>query len=57
VNVLIVKNVSSEGPGTIEDHLRAANASVTSIDLEQGQLLPDIQRYSHVVILGGPMAV
>lgn len=52
-----MKNVTAEGPGTIEDHLCAANASVTCIDLEQGQTLPDIQRYSHVVILGGPMAV
>jgi len=57
MNVLFVKNVTAEGPGTLEDHLRTKNASVTSIDLEQGQSLPDIQRYSHVVILGGPMAV
>jgi GMP synthase (glutamine-hydrolysing) len=57
MSVLIVKNVVVEGPGTIEDHLRAANIPFTLIDLEQGQTLPDIQAYSHVVIMGGPMAV
>jgi GMP synthase (glutamine-hydrolysing) len=57
VSVLIVKNVVVEGPGTIEDHLRAANIPFTLIDLEQGQALPDIQAYSHLVIMGGPMAV
>jgi GMP synthase (glutamine-hydrolysing) len=57
VNVLIVKNVTVEGPGTIEDHLRAANIPCTLIDLEQGQAFPDLQAYSHLVIMGGPMAV
>lgn len=57
MNVLIIKNVSVEGPGTIEDHLRIGNIPFTIIDLEQAQPLPDIHSYSHVVIMGGPMAV
>lgn len=57
VDVLIVKNVVVEGPGTIEEHLRAANIPFTLIDLERGQDLPNIQAYSHLVIMGGPMAV
>lgn len=57
MNVLIVKNVSSEGPGTIEDHLRTTNIPFTCIDLEQGHSLPDIAPFSHIIILGGPMAV
>jgi len=57
MNVLIVKNVTSEGPGTIEVHLRTAIVPFTCVDLEQGQPFPDIHSYSHVVIMGGPMAV
>lgn len=57
MSVLIVKNVTVEGPGTIEDHLRTANTPFTVIDLELGQSLPDLQAYSHLVIMGGPMAV
>jgi GMP synthase-like glutamine amidotransferase len=57
MSVLIVKNVTAEGPGTIEDHLRAANTSFSLIDLEQGQAFPDLQTYTHLVIMGGPMAV
>jgi GMP synthase-like glutamine amidotransferase len=57
VNVLIVKNVTSEGPGTIEDHLRTTDTPFTIIDLERGHSLPDIAPFSHVIILGGPMAV
>src|SRR5512138_2702853 len=56
MNVLIIQNVTSEGPGTIADHLRAANTPFASIDLQQGHSLPDITPFTHVVILGGPMA-
>ena len=51
------KNVTSEGPGTIEDHLRIGNIPCTIIDLEQGQPLPAIDAYTHLIIMGGPMAV
>jgi GMP synthase (glutamine-hydrolysing) len=57
MNVLIIQNVTSEGPGTIADHLRTTNTAVASIDLERGHSLPDIAPFSHVIILGGPMAV
>ena len=57
MNVLIIKNVSVEGPGTIEDHLRAGYIPCTIIDLERGHSLPAIDIYTHLVIMGGPMAV
>jgi GMP synthase-like glutamine amidotransferase len=57
MNVLIVKNVSAEGPGTIEDHLRTTNSPFDCIDLEQKQPLPAIDEYTHIIIMGGPMAV
>jgi GMP synthase-like glutamine amidotransferase len=57
MNVLAVQNVTAEGPGTIEDHLRTANIPLTVVDLERGHSLPDTGIFSHLVILGGPMAV
>jgi GMP synthase (glutamine-hydrolysing) len=56
-NVLIIKNASAEGPGTIADHLRLANILSVVVDLEQGEALPDHSAFSHVVVMGGPMAV
>jgi len=56
-DVLIIQNVTSEGPGTMADHLAAAKTPFTIVDLEQGQTFPDVHPYSHVVIMGGPMAV
>jgi len=57
MNVLIIKNVFSEGPGTIADHLAAAHIPSTVVDLSIGDAAPDISAFSHLLIMGGPMAV
>lgn len=57
MNVLIIQNVTSEGPGTILDHLRIGSIPCTIIDLEQGQSFPAIDAFTHLIIMGGPMAV
>ena len=57
MNVLIVKNVHGEGPGTIEDHLRKERIPYSVIDLQAGDPVPWLDAFTHLVILGGPMAV
>jgi GMP synthase (glutamine-hydrolysing) len=57
MNVLIIKNVFSEGPGTIEDHLRAASVPYSVIDLSIGDAAPSLDAVTHLVVMGGPMAV
>jgi GMP synthase (glutamine-hydrolysing) len=58
MNVLIVKNVSAEGPGTIEEHLRMERIPYSIIDLYGSDPAePRLDGFSHLVILGGPMAV
>lgn len=60
MNVLIIKNISTEGPGTIEDYL--IEQGIKYIVLEFAGCgavteLPDVRPYTHLVIMGGPMAV
>lgn len=57
MNVLIVKNIAAEGPGTIEDHLRGSGAAYTIVEAGQGVALPSLDSFTHLVVLGGPMAV
>jgi GMP synthase (glutamine-hydrolysing) len=57
MHVLIIKNIFSEGPGTIADHLHAENIASTVADLSIGDALPELDSFSHLLILGGPMAV
>jgi GMP synthase (glutamine-hydrolysing) len=57
MSVLICKNISSEGPGTVEDYLRQNKVPYTIIDLYKGESLPDAASFDALVMLGGPMSV
>lgn len=59
--VLIVKNIKIEGPGTIEDFLKEKGMEYTVVDFSgceaTEESIPDIRKFTHLVIMGGPMAV
>jgi GMP synthase (glutamine-hydrolysing) len=57
MHVLIIKNVATEGPGTIADYLRAEKIPSSVCDLSIGDSVPDPGSYTHLIIMGGPMAV
>ncbi len=57
MNVLIVKNVFSEGPGTMADHLEQEGIPSTVRDLSIGETAPGLDSFTHLLIMGGPMAV
>jgi GMP synthase-like glutamine amidotransferase len=61
MNVLIIKNVKNEGPGTIEDFLKEKGAEYSVVDFSgcsaTEKTVPDISGFSHLVIMGGPMAL
>lgn len=57
MKTLIIKNITTEGPGTIEDYLKTLKVPYRIVDLYKGEPLPDLEGFSHIVIMGGPMAV
>jgi GMP synthase (glutamine-hydrolysing) len=57
MSVLIIKNIAAEGPGTIEDYLRAKNLPYSIVDLSREEAVPGLDSFTHLVIMGGPMAV
>jgi GMP synthase-like glutamine amidotransferase len=57
MSVLICKNISTEGPGTIEDYLRLKEIPYTIVDLCKGESLPDETSFDTLIMLGGPMSV
>ncbi len=52
--ILIVKNVSNEGPGLLEDLLKEQEIKYTIIELNQGEKFPHVENYAAMVVLGGP---
>lgn len=57
MSVLICKNISSEGPGTIEDFLVSKEIPFTIIDLSKDGDIPDAEGFDSLVLMGGPMSV
>ncbi|MCG6553650.1 MAG: type 1 glutamine amidotransferase [Candidatus Magnetominusculus sp. LBB02] len=56
MSVLIIKNIDSEGPGTIEDYLKEKSISYKIVDIAR-ELTPETGGADTLVIMGGPMSV
>jgi GMP synthase-like glutamine amidotransferase len=54
--LLIVENISHEGPGLLETLLHEQGIGFELCDLSKGSLIPDTGRYPGVVVLGGPQS-
>jgi GMP synthase (glutamine-hydrolysing) len=57
MHVLILKNVITEGPGTIADYLNTKKIPYTICELSAGDAVPDPGSFTHLLVMGGPMAV
>jgi GMP synthase-like glutamine amidotransferase len=52
--ILIVKNISEEGPGLLEILLKDRGIGYHVVDLHQGQSFPSVEAFGAIVVLGGP---
>ncbi len=57
MHVLIIKNVFAEGPGTIAEYLAAEKIPYSTCELSVGDVLPKLDSFTHLLVMGGPMAV
>jgi GMP synthase-like glutamine amidotransferase len=57
VDILIVKNISHEGPGLLLNVIEGAGLSYKVLDLEDGDILSENIDYKALVVLGGPDSV
>lgn len=57
MSVLIIKNIISEGPGTIEEFLRTKKLPFRIVELGEGEQAPSLDRFQRLIVLGGPMGV
>lgn len=55
--VLIIKNVATEGPGTIGDYLGREGVPFIIVELGSGEIPPPLEAFDTLVVMGGPMAV
>jgi GMP synthase-like glutamine amidotransferase len=55
--VLVLQHLASEGPGRVGDHLVSSGMTLTTIELDAGEPLPDLSPFDALVVMGGPMDV
>jgi len=55
--VLIIKNIITEGPGTIEVFLKEEHIPFRIVDLGSGVAPPPLEGFNSLVVMGGPMGV
>jgi GMP synthase (glutamine-hydrolysing) len=55
VKVLVLQHIACEPPGVYEDVLRDRGATIERVELDDGDPLPDWQRFDAVIAMGGPM--
>ncbi len=56
-NVLVLQHIACEPPGEFGDVLREQGAQIVTVELDEGQPLPDWRDFSHIIAMGGPMSV
>lgn len=57
MGALIIKNIVTEGPGTILDFLKREGIDYKIVEAGLGEEIPSPDGFSHIVIMGGPMGV
>jgi GMP synthase (glutamine-hydrolysing) len=55
MKVLVIQHIACEPPGVYEDVLRDRGAAIERVELDEGDPLPDWQRFDAVIAMGGPM--
>jgi len=57
VAVLVIKNIVTEGPGTIGDFLKKENIPFVTVELGSAEIPPSLKDFDTLVVMGGPMGV
>lgn len=53
-NILIIKNITREGPGLLQTVLEEQQTDYTIVDLDRKEKLPSPDKFAAIVVLGGP---
>lgn len=56
MKVLLIKNITRESPGVVQDILHQRKIPYDIIDLSKGEIFPNPALYNAVFVFGGPMS-
>ena len=57
MKVLVLQHLDVEHPGVFRDFLREDGAALHTVELDQGEQIPDLEAFDVMMVMGGPMDV
>jgi GMP synthase-like glutamine amidotransferase len=57
MKALVLQHIACEPPGLYEDILRERESTITRVELDAGERLPDWHDFDAILAMGGPMSV
>lgn len=57
MKILVFQHVATEHPGSFRDVIRAEGHSMHQIELDEGEVIPDLAGFDALLVMGGPMDV
>ena len=54
---LVLQHIPIEHPGIFRDFMNADNINWDAVELDQGELIPPLDKYDALIVMGGPMDV
>jgi GMP synthase-like glutamine amidotransferase len=57
MNILVFQHVASEHPGSFREVMAARDATMTQIELDEGEAIPAPEGFDALLVMGGPMDV
>jgi len=57
MNVIVLQHVAVEHPGVLRDFFREDGLRVHTVELDEGEPIPDLEPFDLMVVMGGPQDV
>jgi len=57
MKVLVLQHVAAEHPGVFRDFLNGDGAELTTIELDEGDAIPELSPFDMMLVMGGPQDV
>jgi len=57
VNLLVLQHLAVEHPGVLRDFLAQDGARIETVELDEGQAIPDLTPFDVMLVMGGPQDV
>ena len=52
---LVLQHIAIEHPGIFRDFMKRDNIQIDTVELDEGEKIPDLKSYDAMIVMGGPM--